>query len=85
MGSKYEIEVDGGVIDMKYTGEVKVILRNHRDDSYKFEAGDRIPQLIVEKIQPADAMDIDELDDTESETQRFCSSDIGLKCLITSE
>jgi len=31
MASKMGIAVGGGVIDADYTGEVKVILRNHRE------------------------------------------------------
>ena len=49
MASKNGIAVGGRVIDADYTGEVKVILRNHREEDYQFKAGDRIAQLIVEK------------------------------------
>ena len=65
MASKNGIAVGGGVIDADYTGEVKVILRNHGEEDYQFKAGDRIAQLIVEKIQLDEAMEIDELDETE--------------------
>ena len=50
MASKNGIAVGGGVIDADYTGEVKVILRNHGTEDYQFKAGDRIAQLIVQKI-----------------------------------
>ncbi len=39
--------VMGGVIDSDYRGEVKVLLFNLNGDSKKFEAGDRIAQLII--------------------------------------
>ena len=42
MASKHGIAVGGGVIDADYTGEVRVILRNHGTTDYKFKAGDRI-------------------------------------------
>ena len=51
MASKNGIAVGGGVINVDYTGEVKVILLNHGKGDYQFKAGDRIAQLIVERIQ----------------------------------
>ena len=40
MASKHGIAVGGGVIDADYTGEVRVILRNHGTTDYKFKARD---------------------------------------------
>jgi len=68
MASKYGIAVGGGVIDVDYTGEVKVILRNHGNTSYQFKAGDRIAQLMVETIQTHNAMEIDNLEYSERGT-----------------
>jgi len=85
MASEHGIAVGSGVIDADYTGEIKVILRNHGDTSYEFKAGDRIALLIVEKIQTHDAMEIDSLDDTGRGTQGFGSSDLGPKRLIACE
>jgi len=65
MASKMGIAVGGGVIDADYTGEVKVILRNHGEANYIFKAGDRIAQLIIEKIANADAMEVNNLEVTE--------------------
>ena len=62
MASKHGIAVGGGVIDADYTGEVRVILRNHGTTDYEVKAGDRIAQLIVEKIQTSEAMVADKLD-----------------------
>jgi len=85
MASRNGIAVCGGVIEADYTCEAKVILRNHGNTSYEFMAGDHIAQLIVEKIQTYDAMEIDNLEDTERATLGFGSSDIGPKRLITYE
>jgi len=85
MASRHGITVGGVVIDVEYTSEIKVILQNHGNTSYKFKAGDRIAQLIVEKIQTHDAMEIDNLEDTNRGTQGFGSSDIGPKRLIMCE
>ena len=85
MASKRGIAVGGGVIDADYTGEVRVILRNHGTTYYKFKAGDRIAPLIVERIQTNESMVVDELVETERRTQGFGSTDLGPKRLITSK
>jgi len=85
MAHKHGIAVGGGDIDADYTGELKVILRNHGDSSYEFKAGERIVQLIVEKIETHDAMEIDNLANKKRGAQGFSSSDLGPKRLITSE
>ena len=85
MANKHGIAVGGGVIDADYTGEVRVILRNHSTTDYKFKAGDRIAQLIVERIQTNGSMVVDELVETERGTQGFGSTDLGPKRLITSK
>jgi len=66
MASKHRIAVEGGVIDADYTSEVKVILRNNGNTSNEFKAGACIAQLIVETIQAHHALEIDNLDDTQS-------------------
>jgi len=85
MASKHGIAVGGSVIEADYTSEIKVILRNHGNAIYEFKAGDRIAQLIVQKITTHDAMEIDNLDDRERGTGGFGSRDIGPKRIITRE
>jgi len=79
MASKMGIAVGGGVIDADYTAEVKVILRNHGKASCVFKAGDRIVQLIVEKIANADAMEVEDLGITVRRKIGFGSSDMNPK------
>ena len=50
LAAKYGIDVGGGVIDPDYTGEVKVILFNNSDNDFEIKKGDRIAQLILEKV-----------------------------------
>jgi len=85
MASKMGIAVGGGVIDADYTGEVKVILRNHGKADCVFTAGDRIAQLIVEKVVNADAMEVDDLGITEPGKMGFGSSDLNPKRSITAK
>ena len=85
MASKHGIAVGGGVIDADYRGEVRVILRNHGTTDYECKAGDRIAQLIVERIQASGAVAVDKLVETERGTQGYGSTDLGPKRLISSK
>jgi len=85
IASKMEIAEGGGVIDADYTGEVKLILRNHGEADCVFKAGDRIAQLIIEKVANADAMEVDDLETTERGTMGFGSSDLNPKRSITAK
>jgi dUTP pyrophosphatase len=48
---KHGIQVGAGVIDSDYTGSIKVILFNHGTTPFVIQVGDRIAQLIFEKIE----------------------------------
>ena len=61
-----------------------MILQNHGTSYYKFKAGDRIAQLIVETIQTSEAVVVDKLGETERGKHGFGSTDLGPKRLITS-
>lgn len=56
---KHNLEVGAGVIDMDYTGELKVILRNFGKLVYNVNKGDRIAQIIFEQINYEDCEIID--------------------------
>jgi len=71
MASQMGIPVGGGVIDADYTGEGNVILRNHVEADCVFKAGDRIVQLIVEKVANTHNMEVDDLGITERGTIRL--------------
>ncbi|KMT11494.1 hypothetical protein BVRB_5g108170 [Beta vulgaris subsp. vulgaris] len=61
---KHSIDVGAGVIDADYRGPVKVILFNHSDVEFEVKVGDRIAQLIIEKIITPDVLEVDDLDAT---------------------
>jgi len=79
MASKMGIAVGSGVIDADYTGEVKVILCNHGEADCVLKGGDRIAQLIVEKVANTYAMKVDDLGITERGKMAFGSSDMNTK------
>lgn len=45
------IDVGAGVIDQDYRGNVGVVIFNHAHETFKINQGDRIAQLICEKIE----------------------------------
>ncbi|PIA55706.1 hypothetical protein AQUCO_00700189v1 [Aquilegia coerulea] len=59
---KHSIDVGAGVIDADYRGPVGVILFNHSDVDFEVKIGDRIAQLIIEKIMTPDVVEVDDLD-----------------------
>ena len=61
---KKHIDVGAGVIDADYRGPVGVVLFNHGENDLEVKRGDRIAQLILEKIAFADIVEVAELDET---------------------
>ena len=71
---KNGIDVHGGVIDADYTGPVKVILMNHSDVAFNVNIGDRIAQLIIEKIEMPQIEVVGSLNQTERGDNGFGST-----------
>ena len=61
---KHGIDVLAGVVDADYRQSVNVILYNTSGVDYEIKKGDRIAQLIIEKIEMFDVEVVDELDET---------------------
>jgi dUTP pyrophosphatase len=61
---KYGIDVLAGVIDEDYRGEVKVILYNTSERDYIVNPGDRVAQLIIEKIETPDVATVLEFEES---------------------
>jgi len=82
LASTKGIDISGGVIDADYTGEVKVIMINHSNDDCHIMERERIAQIIIEKINISDAMEVDKLDDTIREKEGFGSTNLSPKRLV---
>jgi dUTP pyrophosphatase len=50
---RHGIDTLAGVIDSDYRGEVKVVLVNHGQEVVEIAPGDRIAQLLVQKVERA--------------------------------
>ena len=78
---KRGIDVFAGVIDSGYRGEIKVCLYTNSVDpnwgtpkAFDIEKGDRIAQIIFQKIEPFKLIETQELDDTNRGACGFGSS-----------
>lgn len=68
------IDVGAGVIDEDYRGNVGVILFNFGDEPFCVNVGDRIAQLICEKISYPEVVEVQYLADTERGERGFGST-----------
>lgn len=66
--------VNEGVIDVGYTGSIRVKLYNHSGYDYKVNAGDKISQLVIMPILTPELELVDELEETERGEGGFGSS-----------
>ena len=65
-----------GTIDADYRGEVKVILINLSNESFKIENGDRIAQMVISKYEKITWNQVENLSETERGSGGFGSSGI---------
>lgn len=72
---KFGINVGAGVIDPDYRGEIKVILFNHGENDFVINQGDKIAQLILEKVETPEVIEVESLDETERGENGFGSTD----------
>ena len=71
---KYGLDVFAGVIDSSYRGDIGVILYNSQYSNYNLEKGDRIAQILFQKVEDFDLNLVENLDDTKRGTGGFGSS-----------
>ncbi|XRB02816.1 deoxyuridine 5'-triphosphate nucleotidohydrolase [Pycnococcus provasolii] len=74
---KKSIDVAAGVVDYDYRGNVGVILVNHADEPFEVKVGDRIAQLILEKIATPDVVEVDDLEETDRGAGGFGSTGVA--------
>ena len=53
-----------GTIDSDYRGEIKVIAVNLSNETYTLEPNERIAQLVLNKVEQIEFVEVDELDAT---------------------
>ena len=60
-----------GTIDADYRGEIKIAVINLGDGPYTFQRGDRIAQMVVQKVHVAQLDIVEKLNETERNSGGF--------------
>lgn len=63
-----------GLIDSSYRGEIMVVLINHGREPYQIRRGDRIAQLLIQRVEEVALIRVAELDPTERASRGFGST-----------
>ena len=74
--AKNGIEVEAGVIDSDYRGEIYVLLHNIGQEDYIIKKGDRMAQLIITRIVTPNITITDQLPHTERNKGGFGSTGV---------
>ncbi len=85
LATKHRINTNAGVIDSDYTGEVQVVLVNQGNQDFTIHRGDKIAQLIVEKISTQEWEQVQELIPTTRGSRGFGSTDSDEKEILIRE
>ena len=71
---RHGIDTMAGVIDSDYRGEVLVVLVNHGAETVRIAAGDRIAQVLFQKVERARLIAANRLDATRRDSGGFGST-----------
>jgi dUTP pyrophosphatase len=71
---RHGVDTLAGVVDSDYRGEVKVVLINHGREPFHVSAGDRIAQLLVQRVEQVDFVTESDLTATERGAGGFGST-----------
>ncbi|KAI9835150.1 MAG: Deoxyuridine 5'-triphosphate nucleotidohydrolase [Sarea resinae] len=74
LASKHHLDVGAGVIDADYRGEVKVLLFNFSGADFAVRQGDRVAQLVLERIYTPAVVEVQELEASVRGTGGFGST-----------
>lgn len=73
---KFGVKVLGGVIDSGYRGEYLIGLVNLSQENFVIKAGQKIAQLLIQKVEHPEMEEVAELDDTSRGDGRFGSTGV---------
>lgn len=76
ISTKKGVKTIAGVIDAGYRGEIKVAILNTADETRIFNPGEKIAQMLIQKIEHPEVSIVDELSDTERGEGGFGSTGV---------
>lgn len=65
LAAKKGIKTMGGVIDAGYRGEIQVVLANFGSEPHMIAVGDKVAQILIQKVGLLDVEEVEELTDSE--------------------
>ena len=74
---KHRVTAHIGTIDSDYRGEIGVILFNHDASNFHVNVGDRIAQMVLNKVEQIQWKSVDELIETERGAGGFGSTGLN--------
>ncbi len=74
LSHKSGLKTLGGVIDADYRGEIMVGMINTSADTYTFAVGDKVAQLLVQKIEHPTLVEVFEMESTARDSGAFGST-----------
>lgn len=66
------------MIDADYRGPVKVLLFNHAEEDFTVKVGDRVAQLVLERIYTPEVVEVQELEESVRGVGGFGSTGTGV-------
>ena len=74
LSHKFGIKTLGGVIDSSYRGESIIGVINLGTEPYTFEKGHKIAQMLIQKIEHLDVVEVDNLSESDRGEKGFGST-----------
>jgi dUTP pyrophosphatase len=74
LSHKFGLRTLGGVVDAGYRGEVMVGIINLSKEAYTFEKGHKVAQVLIQKREHCDIVEVKELSDSERGSNGFGST-----------
>lgn len=74
LSHKYGIKTFGGVIDAGYRGEIHAGIMNLSKETYIFEKGNKVIQILIQKVEHPEIIEVNELKNTTRSNKGFGSS-----------
>lgn len=70
----FGLKTAGGVVDAGYRGEIQVIMMNLSQESVPIEKGQKIAQLLIQKVELLEVEEAEVLEESERGSQGFGST-----------
>lgn len=64
LASKKGIHTLAGVVDSIYRGEIGVVIMNLGKEDFEIKKGDKIAQMLIQKVEQANVIEVNELSET---------------------